>query len=154
VVIGLGLLVAMFAIDARTSWVSLRRPRARQRFLGAFIRPLMVALSRHTESTQRYVREDISEFFMVNGQPPQSPAFLRLLWPDFEDYAVEIGELVEQPLNLSLADLRSLPSQTQITKHNCIQGWTSSAEWTGVPLSEIVRRCRPLHNAHHLVFRS
>jgi DMSO/TMAO reductase YedYZ molybdopterin-dependent catalytic subunit len=154
VAIGLGLIVAMFAIYALTSWVSLRQPRAMQRFLGAFIRPLMVPLSRHTESKQRYTREDISEFFIVNGQPPQSPEFLRMLWSDFEDYALEIGGLVERPLRLSLADLRALPSQTQITKHNCIQGWTSIAEWTGVSLAEIVRRCRPPQNARYLVFRS
>jgi len=40
--------------------------------------------------------------------------------------------------SLSLEDLRALPKQTQITKHNCIQGWSGVAEWGGVCLGEVL----------------
>ncbi len=154
IAIGLAIIVAIFAIYALTSWISLRRPRIVQLFLSAFIRPPMVLLSRHTESKQRFGREDISEFFIVNGQPPKSAEYLRLLWGDFADYTVEIGGLVERPLRLTLDDLRAMPQHTQITRHNCIQGWTSVGEWTGVHLKDIVELCRPLANAHYIVFHS
>jgi DMSO/TMAO reductase YedYZ molybdopterin-dependent catalytic subunit len=57
-------------------------------------------------------------------------------------------------LSLSLTELRALPKQTQITRHNCIQGWTGIAQWGGVPVSEILRLCQPLPEARYLVFHS
>jgi DMSO/TMAO reductase YedYZ molybdopterin-dependent catalytic subunit len=54
---------------------------------------------------------------------------------------------------LSLADLRALPKQTQITKHNCIQGWSAVGEWTGVAVADVLDRCRPLAGARYLVLR-
>ena len=50
---------------------------------------------------------------------------------DFRDYRLSVGGLVEHPMSLSLDELRALGEQSQITKHNCIQGWTAVAEWAG-----------------------
>ena len=61
--------------------------------------------------------------------------------------------LVEAPLELSLADLRALPKQTQITKHHCIQGWSAVGEWAGVAVADVLDRCRPLASARYLVLR-
>jgi DMSO/TMAO reductase YedYZ molybdopterin-dependent catalytic subunit len=66
----------------------------------------------------------------------------------------EVSGQVETPLSLSLADLRALPRQEQTSLHHCIQGWTSIGRWGGVPLREILDRCRPLPEAKHLVFHS
>jgi sulfoxide reductase catalytic subunit YedY len=63
------------------------------------------------------------------------------------------GEL-SRPLHLTLADLRAMPKQTQITKHCCIQGWSGIAEWSGVPLSHIVGLCRPLSEVRYIVFHA
>ena len=76
------------------------------------------------------------------------------MWQDFDGYALEVTGLVEQPLRLTLPELMAMPRQSQITRHNCIQGWTAIGEWAGVPLHEILARCRPLPNAEHLVFWS
>ncbi len=62
--------------------------------------------------------------------------------------------LVENPLELSLSELRALPRQEQATLHNCIQGWTSLGRWTGVRLDEILNRCRPKPEARYLVLTS
>src|SRR6185437_1359452 len=103
---------------------------------------------------QEYAPDDISPVFLVNGNPPGGPEYLRLLWLDFVGYQLEVCGLVEQPLVLSLAELHALPRQTQITKHNCIQGWTGIAKWSGVPLAEILRRSCPRANAHYAIFHS
>ncbi|MBV9232098.1 MAG: molybdopterin-dependent oxidoreductase, partial [Chloroflexi bacterium] len=58
------------------------------------------------------------------------------------------------PLQLSLDDMRKLPKQSQVTMHNCIQGWTGIAEWTGVPLTEILQFCGALPEAKYVVFTS
>jgi DMSO/TMAO reductase YedYZ molybdopterin-dependent catalytic subunit len=64
---------------------------------------------------------------------------------------LEVRGLVEQPGELTLADLRALKRQTQTTKHNCIQGWSYVAVWTGVPLRAVLERCRPLAQARYVV---
>jgi DMSO/TMAO reductase YedYZ molybdopterin-dependent catalytic subunit len=33
-----------------------------------------------------------------------------------------------------LAELRAMPSRTQITRHDCVEGWSCIGKWTGVPL--------------------
>jgi DMSO/TMAO reductase YedYZ molybdopterin-dependent catalytic subunit len=64
-----------------------------------------------------------------------------------------VGGLVESPLRLSLADLRAMPSRTQITRHDCVEGWSAIGKWTGVPLREVLARARPRANARYVIFR-
>jgi DMSO/TMAO reductase YedYZ molybdopterin-dependent catalytic subunit len=66
---------------------------------------------------------------------------------------LEITGLVKQPARYSLAELRSLPSRTQITRHDCVEGWSAIAKWKGVSLSEIIRRVQPATEAKYIVFR-
>ncbi len=60
--------------------------------------------------------------------------------------------MVETPLELSLDEIKAMPSQTQITKHVCIQGWTDIAEWTGVPMRDILKLCQPKKGAEYVIF--
>jgi DMSO/TMAO reductase YedYZ molybdopterin-dependent catalytic subunit len=90
----------------------------------------------------------------VNGRPPISDEFKRLQEHNFADWKLEVYGLAINPVHLSLDDLRKLPRQTQITKHNCIQGWSGVAEWKGVPLSEVLKLCGALPEAKYLVFTS
>jgi len=72
----------------------------------------------------------------------------------FKDYRLQVYGLVERPVELSLADLRTLRKKTQITLHHCIQGWSGIAEWGGVALTDVLKLCRPLPEAKYLVFTS
>ncbi len=114
--------------------------------------PVRRAVLGHLASRQQYTRADLSPYFWVNGRPPREEDYLALAGARFKDYVLPVGGLVERPLRLTLEDLRRLPRQAQITKHNCIQGWSGVAEWAGVPLREIIRRCRPLPAAGDVVF--
>jgi DMSO/TMAO reductase YedYZ molybdopterin-dependent catalytic subunit len=60
--------------------------------------------------------------------------------------------LVERPLKLSLADLRGFPSRTQITRHDCVEGWSCIGEWTGVPLRLVLAAAAPKPNARYVMF--
>jgi DMSO/TMAO reductase YedYZ molybdopterin-dependent catalytic subunit len=91
---------------------------------------------------------------ILNGYPPESEDYQRLVAGNFEDWVLEVRGLVQTPLHLTLADIEALPKQTQITKHQCIQGWTGIAEWGGVPLSEILNRCLPMPGARYMMFVS
>ncbi len=108
----------------------------------------------HQYSVQHYQRTDISPSFWVNGRPPVEESYLAMARRQFADYTLTVGGMVERPLRLTLADLRTMPKQTQITKHCCIQGWSGIAEWSGVPLSHILGLCRPLPAVRYIVFHA
>jgi DMSO/TMAO reductase YedYZ molybdopterin-dependent catalytic subunit/thiosulfate reductase cytochrome b subunit len=148
---GLGVALAIVLHVAATSW-SLRSPRHVQRSIDGLIDPVRRLLLNRLTSRQRYSRAQISPFFRVNGRPPNDPGYAALVRDNFAVWRLEVGGLVGEPLRLSLGDLRGMPSETQVTKHDCIQGWSAIAEWTGVALRDILLRCRPLPEARYVVF--
>jgi DMSO/TMAO reductase YedYZ molybdopterin-dependent catalytic subunit len=117
-----------------------------------FYTPVVRGLLGRLISRQKYKESDISEFFRVNGYPPETEEYKKLQAADFKNWQLKVGGMVEQELALSLDELKGLPSHTQITKHVCIQGWTAIAKWQGVPMAEIVRRCQPQAGARFVVF--
>ncbi len=147
-------LVIVIAIYVWTSWYTLRHKRKMQHAIGALVDPIRIALLQKATSKQYYTSSDISPYFWVNGRPPESDEYKRLAENNFADWKLEVCGLVEEPLHLSLAELRALPKQTQITKHNCIQGWSGVAEWAGASLIDVLKLCIPMPDARYLVFTS
>ena len=72
----------------------------------------------------------------------------------FASYRLRISGLVEAPREFSLADLKAMPKQEQITTHFCIQGWSGVAKWGGVPMRHILDLVRPTPEARYAVFYS
>jgi len=98
--------------------------------------------------------KDISPYFWPNGTMPASAEFDRLVATGFAGYQLRIDGLVEHPQSLSLAALRAMAKQEQITTHFCIQGWSGVAKWAGVPMRDIVDLVRPTADARYAVFYS
>ncbi|MDR7037197.1 DMSO/TMAO reductase YedYZ molybdopterin-dependent catalytic subunit [Methylobacterium sp. BE186] len=95
----------------------------------------------------------ISSYFKPNGTiDPPDEAYRALVANTFSGYRLGVGGLVEAPQALTLADLRALPARTQITRHDCVEGWSSIGKWTGVPLSQILSRARLKPEARYIVF--
>ncbi|HEX9040507.1 MAG TPA: molybdopterin-dependent oxidoreductase [Trebonia sp.] len=134
------------------TWFSLRYRRRTQRLLGFMVNPFERALSRAFTSRQHFSRRHISAYHLVNGYPPAGPEYERQARDGFRGWRLDVGGLVEHPASLTLQELRGLGYQRQITKHNCIQGWTGIAEWGGVPLARLAELVRPLPQARHVVF--
>jgi DMSO/TMAO reductase YedYZ molybdopterin-dependent catalytic subunit len=61
---------------------------------------------------------------------------------------------MQNPVELSMEELRSLPAKTQITLQHCIQGWSGIAAWTGVPMSVLMELVKPAAQARAVVFYS
>jgi methionine sulfoxide reductase catalytic subunit len=154
VCLGLAAIAMVVAVHVLLTWWSQRRPRTVQHLSGFVTDWLTRLLLYRLTSRQAYTQADISPYFWVNGKPPVSGEWSELAKDDFTGWKLQVTGLVEQPLLLSLAELRAMPFNRQITQHCCIQGWSAFAEWTGVPLSEILKRCRVLPQAHYLVFHS
>jgi DMSO/TMAO reductase YedYZ molybdopterin-dependent catalytic subunit len=95
----------------------------------------------------------ISKTFKANGETePQNPDYLKLLAGGFADYRLAVDGLVEQPLSLSLADLRAAPARSQITRHDCVEGWSCIGQWKGARLGPILQRAKLKPNARYLIF--
>ena len=100
-----------------------------------------------------YARADISPDFKPNGSiDPAAADYVALKAGGFAGYRLIVDGLVERPLSLSLDDLGARPAQTQITKHDCVEGWTSIAEWTGVRLETLLDEAGLKPEAKYIVF--
>lgn len=100
-----------------------------------------------------YSRAEISPDFRANGSiDPAAADYVALKAGGFADYRLVIDGLVERPLSLSLTELRARPSQSQITKHDCVEGWTSIAEWTGVRLETLLDEAGLKPGTKYIVF--
>ena len=100
-----------------------------------------------------YSRAEISPDFRANGSvDPAASDYRALKASGFADYRLVVDGLVERPLSLSLTELRARPARTQITKHDCVEGWTSIGEWTGVRLETLLEEAGLKPEARYIVF--
>ena len=96
---------------------------------------------------------DISTHFPTNGTVlPTGDYYQRLLENDFKDWKLKVHGLVERPLAWSLEELRAMPSRTQITMHNCDEGWSAIGQWTGVQLGRVLQEAELAPEARYVVF--
>ena len=101
-----------------------------------------------------YPSSAISAFFKPNGSiDPKDPAYKQLAAEQFASYSLAVGGLVAKPRSFTLADLRALPARTQITRHDCVEGWSCIGQWTGTPLREVLDLVEPKAEARFVVFR-
>jgi DMSO/TMAO reductase YedYZ molybdopterin-dependent catalytic subunit len=102
---------------------------------------------------QEFSPADLSPEFRSNGTArPASDEYARLAANQFADWSLQVDGLVRTPTRFSLAELRALPWRTQITRHDCVEGWSAIGQWTGVPLVRVLDRVVPLENAQYVVF--
>ncbi len=101
---------------------------------------------------REFARSAISPVSPVNGPAPETDAYLGLLDEGFTRWRLVVDGLVAQPASLSLAELKRLPSSSQITMHTCEEGWSFIAEWTGVSLSQVLNLVRVSDEARYVVF--
>lgn len=130
----------------------------------ATVRKILDSAETLTEHAQRlslsrqllareFSEADISAHFRANGSKnPDDPAYVNLVRSGFKGWHLDVGGLVDHPLHLSLAELRGLPSRTQITRHDCVEGWSCIGKWTGVPLSTVLQRAGLRADAKYIVF--
>ncbi|MGH9984796.1 MAG: molybdopterin-dependent oxidoreductase, partial [Nitrososphaeraceae archaeon] len=158
----LGVAMALFAfyvtiiliIHVWATALSLRKPRLIQNGLDLLIVPLKWLLFRKAISKQEHSRSEVSQFFRVNGYPPDTLEYKNLLANNFSNWRLKVYGLVEREIELTVEDLLAIRKQSEVTEHYCIQGWTAIGEWSGVPMNSIIKKCRPLKGARYAVFHS
>jgi len=106
-----------------------------------------------TALAREFAPADISPDFRANGTTrPGEPAYRAHAAAGFADWRLVVDGLVETPLALSLAELRRLPARTQITRHDCVEGWSSIGKWTGARLAPLLEKAGLKPEARYIVF--
>jgi DMSO/TMAO reductase YedYZ molybdopterin-dependent catalytic subunit len=96
---------------------------------------------------------DMSPVFRTNGNVmPRSPDYAAHLASGFAHWRLVVDGLVRRPLSLSLDRIKKLPARTQITRHDCVEGWSAIGKWTGVPLKLLLDGAGLRREARYIVF--
>jgi len=152
--VGLTGLVILFMANVMANWATWLFPRTIQRVGNALVNPIIRLLLGGHATRAEYTRAEISSYFWTNGKMPTAEKWKALAANGFRDYRLRIHGQVENPLELSLDDIKAMSKKTQITLHHCIQGWSGIAEWGGLQMQELMKLVRPLPDARAVLFYS
>ncbi|ODT82955.1 MAG: molybdopterin oxidoreductase [Pelagibacterium sp. SCN 64-44] len=137
-------------------------------FLGQRGHPLRQAMERANVLTYRaqraligdavlareYAASEIRQGMKPNGSvEPSTPEYLFLRMQDFAAYRLSVKGLVEREVSFSLDELRNMPAQSQITRHDCVEGWSAIAKWTGTRLGPLLDLAGVKPQARFCVYR-
>lgn len=100
-----------------------------------------------------FTRAEMSPVFRTNGTTmPGSDDYAHGVATRFADWRLAVDGLVARPLSLSLPQLHAMPHRTQITRHDCVEGWSAIGQWTGTPLGLLLREAGLRREANYIVF--
>jgi len=104
-------------------------------------------------SAQLFSERDVDRDFRVNGLPtPADSRYQTLVRENFASYALPVTGKVERPQSFTLNELRALTSLNQITRHDCVEGWSAVGKFGGVPLAKVLSLVKPAADARFVVF--
>ncbi len=99
-----------------------------------------------------FTEAEMSPEFRTNGNTmPASADYQRHMETDFANWQLQVDGIVATPKSFSLAALKAMPARTQITRHDCVEGWSAIGKWTGVPFSALLAQVTLLPSARYLV---
>ncbi|OWK32388.1 molybdopterin-dependent oxidoreductase [Sphingomonas mucosissima] len=133
----------------------IQQPAARRiLFLGEDMhRGLQRALVNRNALAPEFTGAERSPFFRPNGtRDPGTSEYAALQAGKFADWRLQVGGLVAQPLSLSLSDLGAFPQRVQITRHDCVEGWSAIAKWQGPKLGDVLKAAGMRDAARYIVF--
>lgn len=111
------------------------------------------SLQQRSALAQEFDRSQISPIFRANGtRRPAGEAYARHMAEEFANWRLQVDGLVARPLAVSMAQLRQMPKRMQITRHDCVEGWSAIGEWTGAPLKLLLDAAGLRPQARFLVF--
>jgi DMSO/TMAO reductase YedYZ molybdopterin-dependent catalytic subunit len=108
-----------------------------------------------TRGSARLYREaDIDKNFRVNGlDTPSDQRYADAARDNFGAYRLPVVGLVDRPNTYTLAELRAMPQLAQITRHDCVEGWSVIGKFGGVQLATVLAMAQPKSNARYVIFR-
>jgi DMSO/TMAO reductase YedYZ molybdopterin-dependent catalytic subunit len=102
---------------------------------------------------QEFAAADAAPVFRANGTTmPMGDGYTSMVANGFGDWRLKVEGLVAKPLEFTLAQLREMPARTQVTRHDCVEGWSCIGQWKGVRLSHVLALAQPRPEARYVVF--
>jgi len=143
-----GLLVAGCDKISQSSW----GPKVLGKAQG-LNRRVQALLSPSSAMAKEYTEADISPTFHPNGTTmPDTDEYQALMANNFRDYKLKVTGLVSKPGEFSIDDLKKLDNRTQITRHDCVEGWSAIGKWQGTQLSALLDHVGVDPKARFVVF--
>ena len=149
--LGIGVVILSWFVAHYISWYY---PRGLQHALKSVTYPMQLLTLNRLKPEQKYSEDKISPYFWPNGKMPVRDDWRRMAENGFQDFRLRVSGLVENPAELSLADLERLGVTEHITMHHCIQGWSGIAKWGGLPMEKLIELVRPKPEAKVVAFFS
>ena len=149
--IGIGVVVLSWIVAHYISW---NHPRGVQHALKSVTYPMQLLTLNRLLPQQRYTEEEISPYFWPNGKMPIRDDWKHMAESGFDSFRLKVGGLVNNPVELSIADLERLGEIEHITMHHCIQGWSGIAKWGGIPMQKLIDLVQPKAEAKVVAFFS
>jgi DMSO/TMAO reductase YedYZ molybdopterin-dependent catalytic subunit len=116
-------------------------------------RGLQRALTNRDALAREFRPDQRSPVFRANGtRNPNTPDYNALAAGQFADWRLKVGGLVQRPLSLSLSDLGQMPQRAQITRHDCVEGWSAIGKWQGPKLGDVLKTAGLRDAARYIVF--
>jgi DMSO/TMAO reductase YedYZ molybdopterin-dependent catalytic subunit len=120
----------------------------------ASVEPLDHTLIGTRGLAREYRESDVDRHFRVNGfATPSDASYAQLVAGNFAQYRLIVDGAVERPHAFGLSELHQMPQATQITRHDCVEGWSAIGKWSGVPLAAMLDAVSPRSDARYVVFR-
>jgi DMSO/TMAO reductase YedYZ molybdopterin-dependent catalytic subunit len=100
-----------------------------------------------------YKESDIDRNFRVNGfDPPNTSEYVSWTHDGYRGFRLIVGGMVDRPRAYTLSELRAFPGVAQITRHDCVEGWSAIGKWTGPRLGDVLAAAAPRAGARYVVF--
>jgi DMSO/TMAO reductase YedYZ molybdopterin-dependent catalytic subunit len=110
-------------------------------------------VSDRSAMAREYGAADMSPIFRANGtRQPTGADYAAHMQAGFADWRLGVDGLVTRPQAFTLAQIRAMPRRTQITRHDCVEGWSAIGKWTGVPLKLLLDQAGLRTSARYLIF--
>ncbi len=74
--------------------------------------------------------------------------------PNLNDFRLTVSGLVNNPLALSMSEIKALPYRSQVIRQICVEGWSKIVHWGGLPLVALLKLAEPTSSARYVFFRS
>ncbi|MBN8815789.1 MAG: molybdopterin-dependent oxidoreductase [Sphingomonas sp.] len=114
---------------------------------------LQRALSNRNALAPEFRADQMSPFFRTNGtRDPGTAEYGEHVATRFANWRMQVGGLVDRPLSLSVRDLGAMPQRAQITRHDCVEGWSAIGKWQGPMLGNVLKAAGVRSAARFVVF--
>jgi DMSO/TMAO reductase YedYZ molybdopterin-dependent catalytic subunit len=103
---------------------------------------------------REYRDADVDANFRINGfDTPSDARYMDYVHRHFASYRLLVGGAVAAPTAFTLPQLQKVAQQTQITRHDCVEGWSAIGKWSGVRLGDVLDLVRPNADSKYAIFR-